>query len=232
MNDKKTDILICRDSTMLQEKLSAMLAADGLKASAVRPDRLFDALEKDGGARIIAIGAHPGDCRKRLIAAVSTKTMLPIMATSLDRSPEWAAELLDAGADDVMTDACSPIEAIARIKAHMRRYEELTKKQTRLSRYGGLAIDRSNMYVTLDDRKIELTATEYRLFSLFLSRPGKVFSRDELCRAGWPEKEYPEGNTLNMHIRHMREKIEPDPARPRYIKTVCGSGYRLENGSM
>lgn len=137
---------------------------------------------------------------------------------------------LNLGADDYITKPFNPVEVIARVNSQLRRYMSLggsTASQNVLST-GGLVLDDEQKEVTVDGEKINLTPIEYDILKLLLQNRGKVFSPKEIYRRVW--KEDPSGcdNTVAVHIRHLREKTEINPAEPRYIKVVWGQGYKLE----
>lgn len=138
---------------------------------------------------------------------------------------------LGLGADDYIMKPFSGLALVARVKAHLRRYRELRHPQRepvdQPLRFSGLTIDPLACEVSRDGLPVTLTAREYELL-LFLARhPGQVMTRGQIYRNVWGEAYYADDNTVMVHIRRLREKIEPDPAEPRYIQTVRGLGYRF-----
>lgn len=137
---------------------------------------------------------------------------------------------LGAGADDYITKPFNPMEVCARVKSHLRRYTSLggSMTQNHIMKNGGIELDDNRREVRIDGEDISLTPTEYQMLKLFMGHPGKVFSPSEIYQYVWKEQITGSEGTVAVHIRHLREKIEINPAEPRYIKVVWGQGYRME----
>ena len=137
---------------------------------------------------------------------------------------------LNIGADDYITKPFNPLEVSARVRSQLRRYMKLGSAPDSGQSYcvGGIELDDRTKKVALDGDEISLTPKEYEILKLLMANPGKVFSPKEIYCEIWKEKPLGADSTVAVHIRHLREKTEIDPARPRYIKVVFGQGYKME----
>ncbi len=139
---------------------------------------------------------------------------------------------LNVGADDYITKPFNPVEVAARVRSQLRRYMQLgggNMKQTVLS-IGGIELDDKAKGVTLDGEPVALTPTEYEILKLLMEHPGQVFAPKDIYQRIWNDLPYGSENTVAVHIRHLREKLEINPAEPRYLKVVWGQGYKIEKG--
>ncbi len=139
---------------------------------------------------------------------------------------------LNVGADDYITKPFNPVEVAARVKSQLRRYMQLGGGMVRQEclKVGGIELDDKEKTVTLDGEPVALTPTEYEILKLLMQNPGQVFSPREIYRKIWNDLPYGSENTVAVHIRHIREKLEINPAEPRYLKVVWGQGYKMEKG--
>lgn len=137
---------------------------------------------------------------------------------------------LTVGADDYVTKPFNPVELQARVKSQLRRYMLLGSgtRATGKARMGGIELDDKAKEVTLDGEKVNLTRTEYDILKLLMDHPGEVFSPNEIYEKVWKDNPFGTENTVAVHIRHLREKIEYNPQEPCYLKVVWGRGYKME----
>ena len=138
---------------------------------------------------------------------------------------------LNIGADDYITKPFNPVEVLARVRSQLRRYMTLGGNKAVAApgnlRVGPFEMDDKTKTLTQDGEPVSLTPTEYKIMRLFMSRPGEVLSPKEIYRKVWEDEPYGADSTVAVHIRHLREKLEINPAEPRYLKVVWAQGYKL-----
>ena len=137
---------------------------------------------------------------------------------------------LQVGADDYVTKPFNPLELIARVKSQLRRYVTLGtyEGKTQVIDLNGLTLDQSSKEVTAHGETVKLTPIEYKIIELLMTNAGRVFSINDIYERVWKEPSYNAENTVAVHIRKIREKIEIDPKNPRFLKVVWGIGYKIE----
>ena len=162
----------------------------------------------------------------RQIRANSELAPIPVIFLTAKTGENDRLAGFDLGADDYITKPFSPRELVARVKAVLRRFEPaLTQQRIRM---GELEIDSGAMSVEVGGKPVTTTATEFRLLEYFASRPGRVFTREQLLDAVWRDTSYVTLRSVDVYVRRIREKIENDAENPRYLRTVRGVGYRFE----
>lgn len=138
---------------------------------------------------------------------------------------------LNIGADDYITKPFNPVELLARVRSQLRRYMKLGGNKAVAAEgtlhVGPFEMDDKTKTLTQDGEPVTLTPTEYKIMKLFMSRPGEVLSPKEIYRKVWEDEPYGADSTVAVHIRHLREKVEINPAEPRYLKVVWAQGYKL-----
>lgn len=139
---------------------------------------------------------------------------------------------LDIGADDYITKPFNPVEVCARVRSHLRRYFSLGggERKPEVLVCGGIELNDATKTVCVDGETVSLTPKEYDILRLLMSEPGRVFSPRDIYKRVWNEIPLNSDNTVAVHIRHLREKIEIDPSEPRYLKVLFGHGYMIEKG--
>ncbi|MBQ1357866.1 MAG: response regulator transcription factor [Oscillospiraceae bacterium] len=139
---------------------------------------------------------------------------------------------LNVGADDYITKPFNPLEVTARVRSQLRRYLKLGGGVAEQETYtiGGIELNDRNKEVFLDGEPVQVTPKEYEILKLLMANPGRVFSPKEIYSTVWKERPFGTDNTVAVHIRHLREKLELDPSEPRYIKVIFGQGYKIEKG--
>lgn len=161
---------------------------------------------------------------------IREKSNVPIILLTAKSEDSDKILGLTVGADDYITKPFNPVEVSARVKSQLRRYMQLGagNMQPQVMRCGAIELDDSAKKVTLDGEEVSLTPTEYDILKLLMQHPGQVFSPMEIYRKIWNDLPYGSENTVAVHIRHLREKLEINPAEPRYLKVVWGQGYKCE----
>jgi two-component system phosphate regulon response regulator PhoB len=163
-------------------------------------------------------------CRR--IRETSGLTLIPVIFLTAKTGEADRILGLELGADDYITKPFSPRELVARVKAVLRRFERpLTSTPVKV---GDIEIDPGAMTLVVRGKTVTTTATEFRLLDYLARHAGRVFTRDQLLDAVWRDTSYVTPRSVDVYVRRIREKIEPDPERPRYLRTVRGAGYRFE----
>lgn len=157
------------------------------------------------------------------------KKNIPIIMVSAKSQDADKILGLSAGADDYITKPFNPSELVARVKSQLRRYTVLgaMEKKEDIITTGGLELNTKSKEVSVDGEKIKLTKIEYKIVELLMQNMGSVFSNDEIYRRVWNEDSFITDNTIAVHIRHIREKIEINPKEPKYLQVVWGIGYKI-----
>jgi DNA-binding response OmpR family regulator len=222
-------ILVVDDESELREQLRRMFVREGHQVTAVADGRAaidrattdrFDVVLLD-----VALGRGPDGyevCR----TLRSRRNVVPIiMLTALDSEAD-AVLGLEAGADDYVTKPFGPAELRSRIRAVLRRAGTRALGDDMLQ-VGPLLLDRSSRQISLDGQPVELTFSEFELMQALMEQPGRLFHREELLRSIWGDSAYRDPRGIDVHVRHLREKLEKRPEQPELLLTVRGAGYRL-----
>lgn len=165
-----------------------------------------------------------------MIAGLRGRSSIPLIVVSAQSAETAKIMALEAGADDYVVADCNPLELLARIKSQLRRYTQLVNMCAnidRIYRVDGLVIDDTQRKVTVEGRSVRLTPIEYKILRLLVQQRGRVFSNSQIYEKIWHMQAIGADNTIAVHIRHIREKIEANPKEPRYLKVVWGNGYKV-----
>lgn len=226
------NILICDDDKDIVSALDIYLTSEGYKTF-----KAYDGLEAlkivdQQDIQLVLLDVMmPGLDGIRTTAKLRESKNIPIILLTAKSEDSDKILGLNIGADDYITKPFNPIEVIARVKSQLRRYTTLggrEKTEDNAIRNGGIAMDDGAKSVTVDGESVSLTPIEYNILKLLLKSPGRVYSTSQIYEQVWNDPSLGSENTVAVHIRHLREKIEIDPANPRYIKVVWGLGYKME----
>ena len=157
---------------------------------------------------------------------------VPIILLTAKSETEDVVLGLNVGADDYITKPFVPVEVLARVRSQLRRYgmQKNQAPKTDNLTVGGIEMNDREKIVSVDGETVSLTPIEYAVLKLLMENPGKVYSSKQIYQLVWQEEPLGAEGAVSVHIRHLREKIEIDPGKPRYIKVVWGQGYKMEGG--
>lgn len=226
-------ILVCDDDKQIVEAISIYLNSEGFHVlKAYDGYDVLEIMETKKVDLLIIDVMMPGLDGVHTVLKIRESSSIPIIMLSAKGEDNDKILGLNIGADDYLTKPYNPLELVARVKSQLRRYtqlgnmEELT--QANIYTCGGLEMNDDTKDVTVDGNPVKLTPIEYNILLLLVKNAGKVFSIDEIYTSIWNEEAIGADNTVAVHIRHIREKIEINPREPRYLKVVWGVGYKIE----
>ena len=226
-------ILVCDDDKEIVDAIDIYLTGEGFHI--LKAYDGYDALKiletEHAGLMIIDV-MMPGLDGIRTTLKVRETSSIPIIILSAKSEDSDKILGLNIGADDYLSKPFNPLELVARVKSQLRRYTQLGNlsqgSNENVYKCGGLTINDDTKEVFVDDEPIKLTPIEYNILLLLTKNAGKVFSIDDIYKQIWNEEAIGADNTVAVHIRHIREKIEINPREPRYLKVVWGVGYKIE----
>ena len=226
-------ILVCDDDKDIVEAIDIYLTQEGYEVlKAYDGDEAIKVLKRNEVDLLIMDVMMPRLDGIRATLKIRENMSLPIIILSAKSEDADKILGLNIGADDYMTKPFNPLELVARVKSQLRRYTQLgsTARSDNQSEFrtGGLVIRDDLKEVTVDGEKVKLTPIEYNILLLLVKKQGKVFSINQIYENIWNEEAIGADNTVAVHIRHIREKIEINPKEPRYLKVVWGVGYKVE----
>ena len=226
-------ILICDDDKDIVSALDIYLTAEGYRTvKAFDGVQAVEAVRRGGIDLILMDIMMPEMDGIRATAKLREEGNIPIILLTAKSEDTDKVLGLNIGADDYVTKPFNPIEVIARVKSQLRRYTTLGGKSKEegdgLLRNGGIALDDRAKTVTVDGESVTLTPIEYNILRLLIKNPGRVYSTAQIYEHVWNDAALGAESTVAVHIRHLREKLEINPAEPRYLKVVWGLGYKME----
>lgn len=227
------NVLVCDDDREIVEAIEIYLSQEGYKVlKAYDGEEALKVLDREKVDLLIIDVMMPKLDGIRATLKIREKKNMPIIILSAKSEDADKILGLNVGADDYMTKPFNPLELTARVKSQLRRYTQLgrtiDKSNQAVYAVGGLSIDDEQKEVTVDGEPVRLTPIEYNILLLLVKNQGKVFSIDQIYESIWNEDAIGVDNTVAVHIRHIREKIEINPKEPRYLKVVWGVGYKIE----
>lgn len=224
-------ILICDDEKDIVSALKIYLEAEGYTTCVAYTGRqALEVLAREKVQLVLLDVMMPEMDGITALAALRRQYNLPVILLTAKGEDTDKVLGLNVGADDYVTKPFNPVELLARVRSQLRRYLSLGAEpvpQEDCLRVGGLLLDDRQKRVTVDGEPVSLTPTEYEILKLCMSNPNKVLSPREIYRQVWQEEPIGAEGLVAVHIRHLREKIEINPADPRYIRMVWGRGYLL-----
>ena len=224
-------ILIAEDDRELRQLFAHVLTKNGYTVLGVsNGEEALAALEQSYYDLIISDIMMPKMDGIQAMIKIRERSNVPVILLTAKGEDSDKVLGLTVGADDYITKPFNPIEVSARVKSQLRRYMQLGGGTVRpdVIRVGGIELDDKEKRVMLDGEPVTLTPTEYEILKLLIQNPGQVFSPREIYSKIWNDLPLGSENTVAVHIRHLREKLEINPAEPRYLKVVWGQGYKCE----
>lgn len=227
------NILVCDDDKEIVEAIEIYLSQEGYRIlKAYDGEEVLKVMKSEKVDLLIIDVMMPKLDGIRTTLKIRENENMPIIILSAKSEDADKILGLNVGADDYVTKPFNPLELTARVKSQLRRYTQLgssvTQENQAIYTVGGLMINDDQKEVTVDGEPVKLTPIEYNILLLLMKNQGKVFSIDQIYENIWNEDAIGVDNTVAVHIRHIREKIEINPKEPRYLKVVWGVGYKIE----
>lgn len=229
------NILVCDDDKEIVDAIEIYLNQDGYHIlKAYDGEQAIEMMKKEDVHLLIMDIMMPKLDGIRATLKIREYSSIPIIMLSAKSEDTDKILGLNIGADDYITKPFNPLELAARVKSNLRRYTSLGSMNVdnkAVYQVGGLVINDDTKQVTVDDEPVKLTPIEYNILLLLVKNQGRVFSIDQIYENIWNEDAIGADNTVAVHIRHIREKIEINPKEPRYLKVVWGVGYKIDKQS-
>ncbi len=234
MKEMKKNIAVYNDNTGVSEKMEALFAGEDIRVQIVDTLESLLLLLKESKVHLMLIDVEldgRGWCNgMEVLSRIRRESCIPIIVVSAQADETAKIMALNAGADDYVVDGYNPLELLARVKCQLRRYNQLVNVHTNIDRIykvDGLEVNDACRRVTVEGREVKLTPIEYKILKLLVQERGRVFSISQIYESIWHMQAIGADNTIAVHIRHIREKIERNPKEPRYLKVVWGTGYKV-----
>ena len=226
------NILVCDDDREIVDAIEIYLSQDGYKIyKAYDGEQAIQILDKEDIHLLIMDIMMPRLDGIRATLKIREYSSIPIIILSAKSEDTDKILGLNIGADDYICKPFNPLELVARVKSNLRRYTSLgslTGENKAIYQVGGLILNDVTKQVTVDDEPVKMTPIEYNILLLLMKNQGRVFSINQIYESIWNEDAIGADNTVAVHIRHIREKIEINPKEPRYLKVVWGVGYKID----
>lgn len=226
------NILVCDDDREIVDAIEIYLSQDGYKIyKAYDGEQAIQILDKEDIHLLIMDIMMPRLDGIRATLKIREYSSIPIIILSAKSEDMDKILGLNIGADDYICKPFNPLELVARVKSNLRRYTSLgslTGENKAIYQVGGLILNDDTKQVTVDDEPVKMTPIEYNILLLLMKNQGRVFSINQIYESIWNEDAIGADNTVAVHIRHIREKIEINPKEPRYLKVVWGVGYKID----
>lgn len=226
------NILVCDDDRAIVDAIEIYLSQEGYTILKAYDGQEAIRILKENEVHLILLDIMmPHMDGIRATMKIRETSSVPIIFLSAKSEDVDKILGLNIGADDYITKPFNPLELTARVKSLLRRYTQLgaiAETKPTVFRIGGLVVDDERKEVTVDGESVKLTPIEYRILLLLVQNPGRVFSISQIYEKIWNEEAIGGDNTVAVHIRHIREKIEINPKEPRYLKVVWGVGYKID----
>ena len=226
------NILVCDDDREIVDAIEIYLSQDGYKIyKAYDGEQAIQILDKEDIHLLIMDIMMPRLDGIRATLKIREYSSIPIIILSAKSEDTDKILGLNIGADAYFCKPFNPLELVARVKSNLRRYTSLgslTGENKAIYQVGGLILNDDIKQVTVDDEPVKMTPIEYNILLLLMKNQGRVFSINQIYESIWNEDAIGADNTVAVHIRHIREKIEINPKEPRYLKVVWGVGYKID----
>jgi DNA-binding response OmpR family regulator len=224
------NILICDDEKDIVSALEIYLSSDGYQIyKAYNGEEALEMMKRYSIDLVLLDVMMPKMDGIQTITEIRKTSNVPVIFLTAKSEDTDMILGLNIGADDYITKPFNPVEVLARVKSNLRRYLTLGSQSKKdVYSMGGIELNPKAKEVTLDGDALSLTPTEFKILELLMEHPGEVISPKEIYTSVWQDDSFGTENIVAVHVRHLREKIEIDPANPRHLKVVWGQGYKME----